>query len=79
MFSALQEFKNLFGRGFLLGVFSPVLIFVGTSLALYYEITQGVGTALAQWERLSLQNQVLSILVVIIVITVLAYLIEAWS
>lgn len=75
MLPALQEFKNLFGRGFLLGVLSPVLIFVGTSLILYYEIAQGAGTALAKWEKLSLQNQVLSVLVGLTVITVLAYLV----
>jgi len=73
--SVLQELRKYFGRDFLLGVFFPVLIFIGTSLALYYEITQGAEVALATWEKLSLQTQVFSILAGLIAVTVLAALI----
>ena len=71
----LQALKNYFGRDFLLGVFFPVLIFVGASLLLYFEITQGLAAALAGWEKLSLGSQVLLILVGLIVMLALSYLI----
>ncbi len=76
MFSpALQELRSLLGRGFLLGVFFPLLIVVTASLLLYFEITEGEGTALAAWETLPTQIQVLSLLIGLIVVVVLASLI----
>lgn len=70
----MQELKNYFGRDFLLGVFLPVLILVGTSLALYFEITQGLVSVLAGWEKLSFLSQVLSVLGGLVVVLVLSYL-----
>ena len=73
---ALQELRSYFGRDFLLGVFFPVLIYLGVNLALYFEVfKEGLGVALADWEKLLLQTQILSILTVLIIITVLSYLI----
>jgi len=77
MFSpALQELRSYFGRDYLLGVFFPLLIFLGISLALYYEVFQkGAVNAFVGWEKLSLQTQVLSVLAGFIANTVLSYLI----
>ncbi len=73
---ALQELKSYFGRDFLLGVFFPVLIYVGVNLALYFEVfKEGFGAALANWEKLLLQTQILSVLIALIIVTVLSYLI----
>jgi hypothetical protein len=71
----LQELKSYLERAFLLGVFSPVLIFVGTSLTLYFEVTQGVGVALAEWGKLMLSTQLLLVLAGLIVVTLIAFLI----
>ena len=71
----LQELRSYFGRDFLLGVFFPVLIFVGASLTLFFEVTQGLASTLAAWERLSLQSQLLTVLGSLIVCLVLSYLI----
>jgi hypothetical protein len=76
MTSALQILKSYFGRAFLLGVFFPVLIFVGISLILYFEVFQeGLGAALSAWEKLSFQTQLYLVLAGLIVITVLSSLI----
>lgn len=73
---ALQELRSYFGRDYLLGVFFPLLIFLGISLALYFEVFQkGAVVAFVGWEKLSLQTQVLSVLAGLIVNTVLSYLI----
>ncbi len=71
----LQGLKSYFGRDFLLGVFFPVLTFVSASLAIYLEITQGLAAALAAWEKLSLESQVLLVLGGLIVLLVVSYLI----
>lgn len=71
----LQELKSYFGRDFLLGVFFPVLIFLGANLALYLEITQGLVSTLAGWEKLPLASQLLLILGGLVVTLVLSYLI----
>ncbi len=60
----------------MLGVFFPVLIYVGVNLALYFEVfKEGFGAALANWEKLLLQTQILSVLIALIIVTVLSYLI----
>jgi hypothetical protein len=77
MFSTvLQELKGYFGRDFMLSAFFPLLIFVGASLALFLEITQGLGTALATWEKLSALIQVVALLSGLVVVAFLAYLID---
>lgn len=77
MFSpALQELRSYFGRDFLLGVFFPVLMFISVNFALYFEVFKGgLAIALATWEKLLLQTQILSILVLIVIVLVLSYLI----
>lgn len=80
MFSTVLQnlktyFGDSFGQAFILGVFLPVLIFVSLSLALYLEITQGLGTAIAAWDKLSGLNQFLLVLAELIFVLVLAYLI----
>ncbi len=75
MFSTvLQELKGYFGRDFMLSAFSPLLIFSGASLALFFEITQGLGAALAMWEKLSALIQVVALLAGLVVVAFLAYL-----
>ncbi len=75
MFSTvLTELKSYFGRDYLLGVFFPLLTFIGLSLALYYEITQGVSAALARWETLSLSTQALLVLALLVLTTFISYL-----
>jgi hypothetical protein len=76
MFSTiLQELKGYFGRDYLLGVFFPILIFISLSLAVFFEITRGLGNAISRWERLSLSAQVLIIAGGFIGVSVAAYLI----
>ena len=73
---ALQELRSYFGRDFLLGVFFPILIYIGVNLSLYFEVfKEGLGGALADWEKRLLQTQILLVLVVLIIVTVLSYLI----
>lgn len=75
MFSTvLQELKGYFGRDFLLSAFFPVLFFVGLSLILYLEITQGLGAALAGWETLPAISRSLVIVGGAIAVVVPAYL-----
>lgn len=71
----LQEIRGYFGTVFLLGVFSPVLFFVSASLTIYFEITQGVGVALAAFEKYPLQTQILLIVGGLVGVTVLSVLI----
>jgi hypothetical protein len=72
----LQDIKSSFGHDFWLGVFLPMLTFVGVNLALYLEVFQhGVGAALAAFGGVPLQTQVLLVLAALIVVIVLAYLI----
>lgn len=71
MFATLQELKNLFGRSFVLGVFFPVMIVVAVSLGLYLEVFwEGLGAALASWEKLPLQIQLFFSIVGLIAITI---------
>jgi hypothetical protein len=80
MFATLQELKNLFGRSFVLGVFFPVMIVVAVSLGLYLEVFwEGLGAALASWEKLPLQIQLFFSIVGLIAITVLASLIYSFQ
>lgn len=75
MFSTvLQELKGYFGRDFMLSAFFPLLIFSGASLALFFETTQGLGTALATWEKLSALIQIVALLAGLVVVAFLAYL-----
>jgi len=77
MFSTvLQELKGYFGRDFMLSAFFPLLIFTGASLALFLEITQGLGTVLALWEKLSALAQVVALLSGLVIVAFLAYLID---
>lgn len=74
MFSTvLQELKGYFGRDFLLTAFFPVLLFAGLSLALYLEVTQGLGVALAGWEDLPTLTQSLAVAGIAITVVVVAY------
>lgn len=76
MFSTvLTELKSYFGRDFLLGVFFPVLMFVGLSLALLFEITSGLSSSITAWEKLSLQTQGLLVLSLLVASTLASYLI----
>ncbi len=44
--SVLEELKSHFKRDFWLGIFLPILLFVGINLALYFEVFQeGLGKA----------------------------------
>jgi hypothetical protein len=79
MFSTVLQnlktyFGDYFGRPFILGVFLPVFIFLSANLALYLEVTQGIGTAIAAWDKLSAVTQVLLSLTGLMVTFVLAYL-----
>ena len=75
MFSTLlQELKGYFGRDFLLVAFFPVLLFAGLSLALYLEVTRGLGAALAGWENLPALPQAAGITGAVVVVVVAAYL-----
>jgi hypothetical protein len=74
MFSTvLQELKGYFGRGFLLAVFFPVLLFESASLALFFESTQGLKATLAAWEAFSLQTQALLLVGGLAIAVILAY------
>lgn len=75
MFSTvLQELKSYFGRDFLVVAFFPVLLFAGLSLILFLEITQGLGAAIAAWEKQSGLTQTLGLVGFIVITTVLACL-----
>jgi hypothetical protein len=79
MFSTVLQnlktsFGDYFGRAFILGVFLPVFIFMGANLALYFEVTQGIGTTIAAWDKLSAATQVLLSLAGLMAAFVLAYL-----
>lgn len=77
MFSTvLQELKGYFGREFLVGAFFPLLLFVGLSVAVGIEITIGLLSALAQWEKLSALTQALLLVGGLIAIAALAYLVQ---
>ena len=77
MFSTvLQELKANLGRDFLFSAFFPVLFFVGTSIALFIEITRGLGASLDAWVKLPAQIQALYILSGLIIVIFLAYLIR---
>ncbi len=67
-------FGDYFGSAFILGVFLPVFIFTGANLALFFEVTQGIGTAIATWDKFSAVTQVLLSLAFIMASFVLAYL-----
>ena len=71
--SVMEEFKDFVGHGFWLTVFFPIFVFVAASLALYLEITQGLGTSLAQWEKLSVLTQTLSVLMAIVILLAIAF------
>jgi len=76
MFSTvLQELESYFGRGFLLGVFFPVLMFASASLAILIEMTRGLAATLSAWDALSLQTQALSLLSGLVVVAAISYLI----
>ncbi|HEU5376617.1 MAG TPA: hypothetical protein VFV38_14360 [Ktedonobacteraceae bacterium] len=72
--NVLQELRNYFGRDFLLGVFFPVLIFLSVSLAIFFEITQGLVAAYTRWEKFSLQSQLLLVAGGLVMAMVLSYL-----
>ncbi len=75
MFSTmLQELKGYFGRDFLLAAFFPVLLFAGLSLALYLEVTRGLGAALAAWDDLPALTQAVTVAGAGVAVVVAAYL-----
>jgi hypothetical protein len=80
MLFTLQDFKNLFGRNFVLGVFSPILVVVTLSFGLYFGIFgEGLGATLTNWEKLPLQIQLFITIMGLLAITVLASLIYSYQ
>src|SRR6266568_3272925 len=72
----LQELRGYFGRVILLGVIFPVFIFVVINLALYLEITQGLGVALTIFGKIPLEIKIFLILSGLIAVSVAALLIH---
>lgn len=74
MFSTmLQELKGSFGRAFVLSAFFPLLVFSAASLALFLEATQGLGNALAAWEKIPVLTQSLVLVAGLVPLVFLAY------
>src|SRR5438067_1353522 len=77
MFSTfLQELRGYLGKGFLLAVFVPTMLFWGSMLAVYLEITGGLGRTLQYWTDLSAGDRIIFLLVGLLTLSFFAYVIH---
>lgn len=77
MFSTfLQEVRGYLGKGFLLSVFIPTLIFASAHAAIYLELSLGLGVAWRRWATFSTEAKAMLILAALISLTFFAYVIH---
>lgn len=75
MFSnVLEQVKGFFGQYFVLAFFFPTLAFVGLNVALAIEVTQGLETFLARWEKIPLATQAILLAAALALVIALAYI-----
>ena len=77
MFSTfLQEIRGYLGKGFLLAVFIPTLLFWSINVTIYLTVTMGLDQAWQQWSELSAEARVILLLAGLVGLSFFAYLIH---
>jgi hypothetical protein len=72
--TVVEQLTGYFGRSFVLAAFVPTFVFTCVSLALGFEIADGLRTSFHAWDSLSGQLQAFSVVGLLIVVTLFAYL-----
>jgi hypothetical protein len=74
--TVLQELRAYFGKGYLLAVFIPTVVFAAANAVLALYVTIGVPRAWSEWSDLSLSAQTMLLLAALVALAFVAYTIH---